>query len=71
MKTKQEKVINLFKLKKAIDKREEAFILFNKLEELADKIEGIKPADLSSLQSSIAELKEKKEEPIEIELEII
>ena len=71
MKTRQEKVINLFKLKKAIDKREEAFILFNKLEELADKIEGIKPADLSSLQSSIAELKEKKEEPIEIELEII
>ena len=71
MKTKQEKVINLFKLKEAIDKREEAFILFNKLEELADKIEGIKPADLSSLQSSIAELKEKKEEPIEIELEII
>ncbi len=52
------KAIELRKLKQAIDKREEAFVLFNKLEELRERIDNMKS-------------EKKLDEEIEVELEIL
>ena len=65
-----EKLKRAIKLDKAIRDKKEAFVLMERLDELDEKISGIKPADLTALENEIRQLKEKKED-IEVELEII
>jgi len=58
------------KMENALKEKKEAWVLLERMDELEEKITGIKPLDLSKLENEIRKLKEKKED-IEIELEIV
>jgi len=62
------KIIELIKLKKAIDKKEEAFVLYNKLEELKERIDNMKPTDLFDTKKQLESIEKKINEEIEVEL---
>jgi len=55
----------------AIKSKSEGFVLLEKLDSIEDKVENIKPVNFSNLENEIKLLKDKIEEPINIELELI
>jgi hypothetical protein len=71
MLSKEQKLKQALKMQMAIKSKSEGFVLLEKLDSIEDKVENIKPADLTELKKSIDDLKDKLEEPITAELEII
>jgi len=68
---RKQKITNLLKLKVAKDKGEDCFVIGNRLDDLEDKIENIKPTDLTRVEDRLGNIESKLEEEIEINLEIV
>ena len=66
--TKQDKLKQAFKLQEAKKTGDTAFVLLEKLDSIEEKVDNIKPTDLSRVEQSIKEL---KDEEVEVNLEII
>ena len=75
---RKQKITNLLKLKVAKDKGEDCFVIGNRLDDLEDKIENIKPTDLTRVEDRLGNIEKelenlgiKLDEEIEINLEIV
>ncbi|MFA5197669.1 MAG: hypothetical protein WC437_04610 [Patescibacteria group bacterium] len=66
--TKQEKLKQAIRLQEAMKTKQEAFVLLEVMDKLNDKIENIKPTDLSKVNKELENL---KNEEIVVELDIV
>lgn len=70
MSSKEHKLRRGLKMEQAIRERKEGFVLMEILDEAIEKIESIKPTDVSEIVRQLEEVKQKIEEPIEVDLVI-
>jgi len=59
MPTKQQKLIQAIKLAQAKEKGTEAVVLLEKMDLLEDKIDAIKPTDISELDNQVKDIRRK------------
>jgi len=68
---KKDKIRNAIKLRQALKTKQEAYVLLEAIDRVEDRVNNIKPADLTDIEDKINYLKGKINEDIEIQVEIV
>jgi len=68
---KKDKIRSAIKLRQALKTKQEAYVLLEAIDRVEEKVDNIKPADLTDIEDKVNYLKGKINEDIEVQLEIV